>query len=71
MINSIFLGQLQSSTGERVDVLLQGATIVFDVITVSGFSKARLGSGFGIPVDQADILRGLLLNARVRAGVAR
>jgi hypothetical protein len=69
--NSIFIGQLQSSTGERVDLSLQGTNIVFDVIASSEFSRARSSTGFAISVDEIDKLRGLLLNARVRAGVAR
>ena len=70
-MNNIFIGQLQSSPGERVDVLLEGATIVFEVIATSEFSKARSSTGFGISVDEVDKLRSSLLNARVRAGVAR
>jgi hypothetical protein len=70
-VNNIFIGQLQSSTGERVDLSLQGTNIVFDVIATSEFSRSRSCTGFGISVDEVDKLRGLLLNARVRAGVAR
>ena len=64
--NSAFLGQLQSSMGERIDVHLNYSMIEFRIVDASGRPVKRMMDGLGFGADEIDNLQGLLLNARVR-----
>ncbi len=66
-----FLGQLQSTTGERIEVWLRGLQLDFGFVDTSGSERKKLNNGISIPIDEIDNLQGLLLNARVRAGSFR
>ena len=69
--NSAFIGQLQSSTGEHIEVWLHGLQLDFGFVDTSGFERKKLNNGISIPVDEIDNLQGLLMNARVRVGAFR
>lgn len=66
-----FIGQLQSTTGETIEVWLHGLQVDFGFVNTSGPEKRKLNSGISIPVDELDNLQGLVLQARMRAGAAR
>jgi hypothetical protein len=63
-----FLGQLQSSMGERIEVRLNYLQIEFRVVDASGQPVKRMMDGLSFGIDEIDNLQGLLLNARVRVG---
>ena len=71
MINSIFMGQLQSTTGERIEVWLRGLQLDFGFVDTSSYEKKKLNNGISIPLDELDNLQGLILTARMRAGATR
>ena len=64
----VFLGQLQSGLGERIEVWLRYSMIEFRVMDGSGKPVKRMMDGLSFGVDELDNLQGLLLNARVRVG---
>ena len=67
----IFLGQMQSSMGERIEVWLRYLTIELRIVDASGQPIKRMMDRLTLGVDDVDNLQGLLLNARVRAGSMR
>ena len=66
--HNAFIGQLQSSTGERIDVYLNYQQVDLRLVDRAGQPVKSMNRGLSIGVDQADILQGLLLNAKMRAG---
>jgi hypothetical protein len=62
-----FLGQLQSSLGERIEVWLVYSQLELRVVDQSGKPVKRELDRLTIGVDEIDNLQGLLLQARMRS----
>ena len=65
----IFIGQLQSSLGERVEVWLRhDYGLTFGMFDTSERDPRKTGTGLSIPVHELDNLQNMVMNARVQTG---